>query len=135
MADKIIIRAALLLMIVFILIAVFYERPETSIKRASYLPEKGFVGNVVQGRSLFNKNCIQCHGQTLKGTAQGPSLLHPYYHPSHHADLTIYLAVYRGVQQHHWQFGDMPAFKNLSAESAAHLLVYIRQQQQQNGLF
>jgi mono/diheme cytochrome c family protein len=133
--DKVIIRVGLLLLGVFIILAVFYERPKDSRGRAAYLPEKGFIGNVNVGRVLFNQNCIQCHGNTLKGTNKGPSLLHRYYHPDHHADVAFYLAIFRGVQQHHWQFGDMPAFNSLSPESADHLLKYIRQQQRQNGLF
>lgn len=135
MSDKIIIRGAVLLLLVFILLAIFYQRPTVIAKRAAYLPQQGFIGNANIGRGLFKQHCIQCHGNALEGTELGPSLLHAYYHPDHHADVAFYLAVFRGVQQHHWQFGDMPAFKNLSAESADHLLKYIRQQQRQNGLF
>jgi len=133
--DKIVIRAAVMVLLVFILVAIFYERPVDSSKRAAYLPAEGFVGNEDIGQPLFQQHCSACHGQQLEGSATGPSLLHPYYKPDHHGDLSIYLAVYQGVVQHHWQFGNMPAQKQLSAEDAGHLLRYIRSEQKKAGLF
>lgn len=123
-------------MAVFVLVAIFYERPvEQEKRRAPYLPPENFVGKAKKGKQLFELNCVKCHGSDMKGTEQGPPLMHPYYRPDHHGDITIYLAVYQGVVQHHWQFGNMPAMKHLSAEEAGHLLVYIRAEQKAAGLF
>ena len=136
MIDKLIIRAMMLILVVFILLAILYERPGINAnKRADYLPAKGFVGVVLKGSKLFSENCIQCHGISLQGTQKGPPLIHSYYRPEHHGDLAIYLAVYRGVSQHHWQFGDMPAMKQLTPEDAGHLLLFIRTEQKKAGLF
>jgi len=136
MLDKIIIRLMLVVLIVFVLLAVFYQRPDsTKQQRADYLPDEGFVAKRETGQFLFNQNCISCHGKALEGTNSGPPLIHAYYKPEHHGDLSIYLAVYQGVTQHHWQFGNMPAMKHLSAEDAGHLLVFIREEQKRAGLF
>lgn len=134
MIDKVIVRLAALVLVIFLLLAVFYQRPDNS-KRAPYLPDKDFVPDVMKGAQLFSTNCIQCHGKQLEGSASGPPLIHAYYHPDHHADLAFYLAVYQGVHQHHWQFGNMPAMKELTPDDAGHLLRFIRQKQQEAGLF
>ena len=135
MIDKIIIRLAVLVLVVFVLVAIFYERPAVKGKRAVYLPAEGFVGNAAAGQQVFQEHCVGCHGSQLEGSAEGPSLLHPYYKPEHHGDISVYLAVYQGVQQHHWQFGNMPAQKQLTPEDAGHLLSYIRAEQKRAGLF
>lgn len=135
MVDKLIFRISVLILVAFLMVAILYERPTEKGNRAKHLPASDFVGVLETGRQLFNKNCISCHGQALQGTNKGPSLLHAYYKPDHHGDLSVYLAVYQGVQQHHWQFGNMPPMKHLSPEDAGHLLKYIRQQQRKAGLF
>jgi len=135
MIDKIVVRLAVLVLVIFLLLAVFYQRPDNAAKRAPYLPAEGFVADAGMGDRLFAKHCIQCHGQQMQGTANGPPLIHAYYHPDHHADLAFYLAVYQGVHQHHWQFGNMPAMKQLTPDDAGHLLLYIRQAQQEAGMF
>jgi len=135
MIDKIIIRVAVLVLVIFALLAIFYERPVVKGKRAAYLPAEGFVGNEVTGQRLFQQHCIACHGQQLEGSEKGPSLLHPYYKPDHHGDIAVYMAVSQGVIQHHWQFGNMPAQKQLTPEDAGHLLSYIRAEQKRAGLF
>jgi len=135
MMDKIVVRISVLILIIFMLVAIFYERPAVKGKRAVYLPAENFIGRAEAGKPLFQQHCVRCHGGQLEGTDIGPSLLHPYYKPDHHGDITVYLAVYQGVIQHHWQFGNMPAMKHLSAEDAGHLLKFIRQQQRKAGLF
>ena len=57
---------------------------------------------LAKGRTLFLQNCMQCHGRGAKGTDKGPPLVHRYYEPNHHGDIAFYLAVERGVGQHHW---------------------------------
>jgi len=135
MLDKIVLRGAALVLVLFILLAVFYERPEKIAKKAEYLPDKSFVGNIKQGSRLFSEHCVSCHGVDLNGSTQGPPLVHAYYRPDHHSDLAFYLAVYQGVVQHHWHFGNMPAMKHLTPEDAGHLLSYIRNEQKKAGLF
>lgn len=134
MVDRIIIRLMQLVLLVFILVAVFYQRPD-NVKRAGYLPPENFMADITAGQRLFQVHCINCHGDKLQGTEYGPSLLHAYYHPTHHADVAFYLAVSQGVQQHHWQFGNMPAMTMLNPEDAAHLVLYVRQQQRAAGLY
>lgn len=133
--DKFIIRGVVLLLFGFVAIAILYERPATVEKRAAYLPAKSVIGDKGKGRELFNAHCIQCHGITLEGADKGPSLLHAYYKPDHHADLSIYLAVHQGVQQHHWHFGNMPSIADVTPEQVAHIIKYIREKQRESGLY
>jgi len=133
--DRFIIRGAVLMLFCFIAIAILYERPVAVKKRAAYLPEESVVGNKEKGRELFGMYCVQCHGMSLDGTDKGPSLLHAYYKPDHHGDLSIYLAVYQGVQQHHWYFGNMPAVTELRPEQVTHIIKYIRDKQRESGLY
>jgi hypothetical protein len=78
------------------------------------VPPKGFVSDAAQGKQLFARNCATCHG--LRGSHSGPPLLHKVYEPSHHSDLSFYMAVNKGVRQHHWQFGNMPPITGVSPE-------------------
>ncbi len=57
---------------------------------------------LAKGRTLFLQNCMQCHGKGAQGSDKGPPLVHRYYEPNHHGDIAFYLAVERGVGQHHW---------------------------------
>lgn len=86
------------------------------------------------GKALFLAECARCHGTDLKGTHQGPPLLHPYYRPDHHADLAFFMAIANGVRQHHWHFGDMPPVPTISREQAGSIVAYIRQMQREAGL-
>ena len=61
------------------------------------------------GEKLFIANCSRCHGENASGTAQGPPLVDRIYEPGHHSNASFVIAVARGVRQHHWQFGNMPA--------------------------
>lgn len=124
----------LVILLVFVLVGVFYERPATT-KKADYLPAHTTVASAQTGQQLFQQYCTSCHGIELKGSDYGPSLLHSYYHPSHHADIAFYRAVQKGVVQHHWQFGDMPPVPELTPDDAAHLVKYVRGKQREAGLF
>lgn len=91
-------------------------------------------GDPNTGRELFANNCAQCHGVDLQGTDQGPPFIHEVYVPSHHSDESFLLAVQRGVQPHHWDFGAMPPVPALSVEEVADIVAYVREQQRQAGL-
>jgi len=99
-----------------------------------HLPPLGFQGNATDGKSLYDQQCVTCHGQYGEGSDQAPALVHRVYASSHHADLAFHLAVRDGVKQHHWHFGDMPPLPDLSPEATEHIVVYMRQLQRQAGI-
>lgn len=98
------------------------------------IPPKGFIGDAAQGERLYRSHCSGCHGKDAEGSHRGPPLLHKYYAPSHHADLAFYMAVARGVQQHHWQFGNMPPVSGVSPEEVGHIIAYVRGEQRKVGI-
>ncbi len=98
------------------------------------LPPPGFRGDPIRGRQLFTANCAKCHGTEALGTDQGPPLIHRIYEPSHHADLAFYIAVARGVQAHHWNFGNMAPVPGLTGEDTAHIIAWVRAKQQAAGI-
>lgn len=86
------------------------------------------------GRIAYDNNCAQCHGQNGSGTGSGPTLIHKIYEPSHHRDASFFSAAERGVQQHHWPFGDMPPQPQVSREEMGDIIQYIRELQRANGI-
>ncbi len=88
-----------------------------------------------QGRLAFNQNCSVCHGRDAKGGEGGPPLIHKIYEPSHHGDGSFRLAAQRGVQQHHWQFGNMPAQPQVAEADIENIIVYVREAQRAAGIF
>lgn len=87
------------------------------------------------GAAAFAGNCASCHGDEAAGSERGPPLVHAYYEPGHHGDAAFYAAVKRGVRQHHWRFGDMPAQPQVSDAEIAAIIRYVRELQQANGIF
>ena len=87
------------------------------------------------GQQKYEAMCATCHGQWLRGTDNGPPLLHGYYEPSHHNDRSFYRAILQGTQAHHWNFGDMPPVAGATAEDAQQIVPFVRWIQQQEGLF
>ena len=90
--------------------------------------------DAVVGKELFIANCSMCHGKNAEGTTQGPPLVHEYYEPGHHPDASFVIAVARGVRQHHWQFGNMPAVPNLSLDEIQQLICFVRNLQVADGM-
>ena len=90
---------------------------------------------VRRGEELFNANCSVCHGVNAAGTDQGPPLIDRIYHPGHHPDFSIRNAVNKGVQQHHWVFGNMPPITSVSADEVENIICYVRETQLANGIF
>lgn len=122
----------LLLAALFLLSQLAPGDSERKALTATVAPD--YQGDISNGRRLFQSRCTGCHGTDLMGTNQGPPLLHGYYHPSHHSDLAIRMAVKTGVAQHHWQFGNMPAIPGIDAEGIADLTAYIRTEQKRAGI-
>jgi mono/diheme cytochrome c family protein len=87
-----------------------------------------------RGEELFSTNCAVCHGVTGEGTTTGPPLVHVIYEPGHHSDESFHLAVQRGVQAHHWDYGPMPAVSGLSREEVDDIIAYVRDRQREAGI-
>ena len=87
-----------------------------------------------QGEDLFNANCASCHGQSGRGTDQGPPLLHIIYEPSHHSDASFVLAARTGVPAHHWSFGSMPPQPQVDSVQLRKIIGYVRWAQRQVGI-
>ena len=87
------------------------------------------------GMKKYQEMCSVCHGDALQGTKAGPPLLHPFYKPSHHADVTFYRAALKGVQAHHWEFGDMPPVPGATKEILDAIVPFVRWYQQEKGLY
>lgn len=88
-----------------------------------------------EGEALFTRHCAACHGEAALGTETGPPLVHPVYHPGHHADAAFLLAVLRGVRAHHWSFGDMPPLPMVSRDEATAVVAYVRWLQREAGVY
>lgn len=95
----------------------------------------GGSGDAAVGATLYLRNCAVCHGTDLLGTVQGPPLLHQIYAPNHHSDEAFQRAVAFGVQPHHWDFGPMVPIPGLSRDEVAHIVAFVRQEQEAAGIF
>lgn len=95
----------------------------------------GLSEMALAGEDLFDANCSACHGVGATGTNQGPPLIDRIYHPGHHGDFSIRNAVSKGVQQHHWGFGDMAPVAGVSSDEVEEIICYIREAQRAGGIF
>lgn len=86
------------------------------------------------GKTLFDENCIGCHGGNAAGSDKGPPLVHNIYNPGHHADGSFFVAAQRGARQHHWKFGNMPPQPQVTRDDIAAIVTYIRELQRANGI-
>ncbi|WP_306030277.1 cytochrome c [Stappia sp. MMSF_3263] len=94
------------------------------------------AGVAARGRDLFDGACAVCHGENAAGRAGiAPPLVHVIYEPAHHADGAFLLAIARGVRQHHWSFGDMPAVPDVTQQDVAAIIAYVRALQRANGIY
>ena len=55
------------------------------------------------------------------------------YEPNHHNDESFRGAVGRGAQQHHWDFGNMPAIAGLGDDEIDAIIAYVRAEQEERG--
>ncbi len=113
-----------------------FSRPATAytpiVKNVKPLP----LMQESEGRQIFEKNCAQCHGKLADGRdGIGPPLVHHYYRRGHHANIAFYMAAERGVQAHHWPFGDMPTQPQVSPNEMTLVINYLRELQNHNGIY
>ena len=107
--------------------------PETGETVAVTLPEMS--DQAKRGQQYFQAACARCHGPNAGGLeGKGPPLVHPYYRPAHHADAAIMLAVRRGVQSHHWRYGNMPVIEGITDGEITDIIAFIRAVQAANGI-
>lgn len=85
------------------------------------------------GAALYQSNCASCHGADLQGTDKGPSHLSIVYEPNHHGDEAFRSAIVNGVQQHHWNFGDMAAIPGLDDDQIGDIIAFVRSEQERQG--
>ncbi len=86
------------------------------------------------GQVAFDANCAACHGGNAAGSDRGPPLVHDIYNPGHHGDGAFFVAAQRGVRQHHWRFGNMPAQPQVSETDTQAIVQYVRELQLANGI-
>lgn len=112
-----------------------YPSPETDAGQGTPVAVPELSETAQLGKELFTANCSQCHGVDAVGTSEGPPLVHKIYEPGHHGDLSFHLAVRRGVQPHHWQFGAMDPVPGVAVEEVDKIVCYVRELQYANGIF
>ncbi len=97
------------------------------------MPE--LTGSALRGQQYFRAACSACHGPNAGGLdGKAPPLVHRLYVPGHHGDMAIRMAAQRGVQSHHWRFGNMPVIEGLTDADLTDIIAFIRAVQQANGL-
>ena len=85
------------------------------------------------GTVAYEKYCADCHGVNAIGSDKGPPLLHAYYKPGHHGDISFSNAALVGVRAHHWPFGDMPPVEGITDADIEIIIQYVRELQAANG--
>ncbi|MCA0043128.1 c-type cytochrome [Celeribacter litoreus] len=91
--------------------------------------------NAQIGKRAFDAVCAECHGENAAGReAFGPPLVHIIYEPSHHGDMSFVMAAQRGVQAHHWRFGNMPPQEGVTPADVKAIITYVRELQRANGI-
>ena len=125
--------AGLFLVVGFAALLMLVKRPEPP--RHPQVPITQDMMQINQGKKLFARNCLRCHGPEARGSKIGPPLVHKIYEPSHHGDAAFFMAVSRGVKSHHWQFGDMAPVPGVKPEDVALIVQYVRWLQRKAGIF
>ncbi len=87
------------------------------------------------GQLKFNTVCAACHGFNGQGSPIGPPLIHDIYNPGHHPNESFTRAVLKGVQQHHWQYGNMPPQPQVGFSDMTNIMAFVREVQEQNGIY
>ncbi len=88
----------------------------------------------LEGKKLFEDNCLACHGKNAAGTGQGPTFINSIYRPDHHGDQAFVIAALQGVRAHHWRFGNMPAQPQVKPDEVQKIVIYVRALQRANGI-
>jgi len=93
-------------------------------------------GSAKMGERAFGAKCAACHAKDGGGVeGSGPPLIHKIYEPSHHGDMAFVMAAERGVQSHHWGFGNMPPVEGITRAEIVSIIAYVRAVQKENGIF
>jgi mono/diheme cytochrome c family protein len=87
------------------------------------------------GKKKYQQMCSVCHGEWLGGSKMGPPLMHGFYKPSHHGDPAFYRAAMKGVQAHHWKFGNMAPVNGITRKDMDSIVPFIRWLQKEKGLY
>ncbi len=135
--------AALALIIFTILLVVYWQMPKGEQMATTHSSEA--LAQVIvpvtlseqsqRGEIAFNQYCANCHGANAVGQdGIAPPLIHIYYEPNHHGDAAFLVAIARGVQAHHWPFGNMPPVEGISQDQAIDIIAYVREIQRANGI-
>lgn len=103
-------------------------------RKALHLPPLGFKGDAQKGLTIYQTNCVACHGPSGSGSVQGPPLVHQVYRTNRHANLSFHFAVRQGVKSHHWNYGDMKPVSEITSEETEHVVAYIRREQRRKGI-
>lgn len=99
------------------------------------LVQPSLTGAALAGKAVFERVCAVCHGVALRGSDQGPPLIHPWYAPGGGHDDTQVLKVLReGTKGHMWKLGDMPKPEGLKPGEDKPALAYVRAMQAANGI-
>ena len=97
-----------------------------------WMPKLSTVAQVGQ-RSFFNK-CAQYHGVEAKGTDKGRPLIDKINRANHNGNTAFLLAIDRGTQQHHRNFGDVvpqPKVRRMEAET---IIKFVHEVQRAKGI-
>jgi len=88
------------------------------------------------GKRAYEAKCAACHGANAAGqNGVAPPLVHKLYEPGHHSDMAFIMAAKNGVRAHHWQFGNMPPVKGVTDGEVKLIVRYVRELQEENGIF
>lgn len=83
------------------------------------------------GKEIYDRKCLSCHGNNMEGTHSGPSLIP--YDRAHHPDGDFFRAIRNGVPEHHWNFGNMPPVEGLDDKEIENVIAYVRALQAYNS--
>ena len=108
------------------------KSPDQSVQVKVIVPQLSPLAQ--QGEKAFAVNCATCHGVNGSGTQQGPPLVHDIYNPGHHPDGAFFSAAKKGVPQHHWAYGNMPAQPQADESDLRAIVQYVRELQVANGV-
>jgi mono/diheme cytochrome c family protein len=88
------------------------------------------------GKRAYEAKCAECHGTNAAGqNGIAPPLIHKIYEPSHHSDMAFVMAAKNGVRAHHWRFGNMPPVEGVTDGEVKLITRYVRELQEENGVF
>lgn len=111
------------------------SRPAAGAPLVAVTLPDSLSANAQIGKRAFDATCAACHGINGAGVeGSGPPLIHVIYEPSHHGDMAFVMAAQRGVQSHHWRFGDMPPQEGLTEGDLKAIIAYVRDVQRANGI-